>query len=224
MPTREVICLANSWKHGGRCVAGLRLDGGGWVRPVSREPDGVLQLWHYTLVAGGEAALGDVLQMRLTQPRPDPHHPENWLMDYGLWTLVARPLPPSAREFLWQSLTPGPDLMGDCDDRVAYAALETRPAASSLALVHPEGLQWQIRESPSSGKRQTRAAFSLAGVHYSLPLTDPARLKALASCPLGSYPDENAETLLTISLSEPFDRDGFCYKLVAAVIALPQGQ
>jgi len=27
--------------------------------------------------------------------------------------------------------------------------------------------------------------------------------------------------LLTISLSEPFERDGFCYKLVAAVIALP---
>lgn len=221
MPTLEVICLANSWKHGGRCVAGLRLDGGGWVRPVSREPDGVLQLWHYTLAAGGEAALLDVLQMRLTQPRPDPHHPENWLMDYGLWTLVARPLPLSAREFLWESVTPGPTLLGDCDDRVTYASLEKRPASASLALVRPEGLQWQVRESPSSGKRQTRAAFCLGGVRYNLPLTDPLWLKRLADKPLGCYPEENAGTLLTISLSEPFARDGFCYKLVAAVIALP---
>ena len=220
MPTWEVICLANSWKHGGRCVAGLRIDGGGWVRPVSREPDGVLQLWHYTLVSGGEAALGDVLQMRLTQPHPDPHHPENWLMDYGLWTLVARPLPSSAREVLEQSLTSGPNLLGDCEDRIAYDALKKCPAAASLALVRPEGLQWQVRQSPSSGKRQTRAVFRLTGVWYNLALTDPAWLKTLASHPLGSYPEDNRDTLLTISLSEPFARDGFCYKLVAAVIPI----
>ena len=220
MPTWEVICLANSWKHGGRCVAGLRLDGGGWVRPVSREPEGVLQPWHYTLATGGEAALGDILRMRLTQPLPDPHHPENWLIDYGLWDLVARPLPPLAREVLWHSLTPGPDLLGDCEDRIAYAALEKRPAPTSLALVHPEGLSWQIRQHPASGKRQTRAVFCLGGAGYNLPVTDPVRLKSLASCPVGCYPEYGTQTLLTVSLSEPFARDGFCYKLVAAVLAL----
>jgi hypothetical protein len=30
----DLICLANSRKLGGRCVAGLRLDGSGWVRRV----------------------------------------------------------------------------------------------------------------------------------------------------------------------------------------------
>jgi hypothetical protein len=221
MPTWEVICLANSWKHGGRCVAGLRLDGGGWVRPITRDPNGVLHLWHYTLATGGEAALLDVLQMRLTQLRPDPHHPENWLMDYGLWNLVARPLPPPAREILWESLTPGPELLGDCDDRVAYASLEKRPASASLALVKPAGLAWQVRESRLSGKRQTRALFCLGGIQYNLPLTDPIWLKSLADRPLGTYPEEGVEILLTISLSEPFARDGFCYKLVAAVVKLP---
>ena len=150
MPTLDVICLANSHKHGGRCVAGLRLDGGGWVRPVSTEPEGVLQTWHYTLASGGEAALLDVLRMRLTTARPDPHHPENCRMDYGLWSLIIRPLPPEAREVLWQSLAPGPDLLGDREDKIAYAALVKRPAASSLALVHPESLSWEIRQHAPS--------------------------------------------------------------------------
>src|SRR6266850_2762793 len=32
MPLVDLICLANSNKMGGRCIAGLRTDGGGWVR------------------------------------------------------------------------------------------------------------------------------------------------------------------------------------------------
>ena len=219
MPTLDVICLANSHKHSGRCVAGLRLDGGGWVRPVSTEPEGVLQAWHYTLAGGGEAALLDVLRMRLTAPRPDPHHPENCRMDYGLWGLVVRPLPPEAREVLWESLAPGPDLLGDREDKIAYAALVKRPALASLALIRPEGLSWQVRQHDPAGKRQTRAVFHLAEAWYNLPVTDPVWLKALASHAPGSYSEVCADILLTVSLSEPFARDGFCYKLVAAVIA-----
>ena len=218
MPTLDVICLANSHKHGGRCVAGLRLDGGGWVRPVSTEPEGVLQVWHYTLAGGGEAALLDVLRMRLTLPRPDAHHPENCRMDYGLWGLVIRPLPREARELLWESLAPGPDLLGDREDKIAYTALVKCPAVVSLALIHPEGLSWEIRQKSPADKRRTRAIFSLAGARYNLPVTDPVRLKVMASRPPGSYPEECAETLLTVSLGESFARDGFCYKLVAAVI------
>ncbi len=33
MPQFGIICLANSRKNGGHCVAGLRMDGGGWLRP-----------------------------------------------------------------------------------------------------------------------------------------------------------------------------------------------
>src|ERR1700724_493001 len=37
--TRTIVCLANSRKHSGRCVAGKEFLGrraGGWIRPVSR--------------------------------------------------------------------------------------------------------------------------------------------------------------------------------------------
>ena len=42
MQALEILCLASSIKFGGRCVAGVRLDTGEWVRPVSDTPDGTL--------------------------------------------------------------------------------------------------------------------------------------------------------------------------------------
>lgn len=226
MPTVDVVCLANSRKQGGRCVAGLRMDGGGWVRPVSTEPEGVLQAWHYTLANGREAALLDILRMRLVCPQPAPHHPENWLMDTGQWETMSRVRLPQMLEFLRQSVTTGPDLLGGTESRIEYEALRRKPAAASLALVRPQDLHWQIEESPQAGKRRTRAAFTLAGAPYSLPLTDPLWLKRLESLPIGcrSWEANEQEALLTISLSEPFAGDGFCYKLVAAVVALPATQ
>jgi len=222
MPTLDVICLANSSKHGGRCVAGLRLDGRGWVRPVSAEPGGVLQAWHYTLAGGGEAALLDVLKMRLVGPQPEPHHPENWLMDFGHWERAASPAP-QVQETLLQNLATGPELLGDREEKIAHASLRQKPAAESLALVRPEALSWQVQEGHPAGRRRTRAVFTLAGVTYNLPLTDPVWRKRLSDLPEGCHPwgEDGQDLLLTISLSEPFERDGFCYKLVAAVIALP---
>ena len=223
MPTVDVICLANSYKHGGRCVAGLRLDGSGWVRPVSTEPEGVLLAWHYTLAGGGEAALLDVLKMHLVCPQPAPHHPEDWLMDTGQWQAATRVGPSEVREVLLQSIAPGPELLGGTQSRVAYKALQREPAAGSLALVRPQDLHWLIEEGHQVGKRRVRAVFTLAGIPYSLPLTDPVWMKRLASLPCGRHPSKASgpDILLTISLSEPFKANGFCYKLVAAVIALP---
>ena len=43
MPSLDLICLANSSKLGSRCLAGLRVDGGGWVRPVSNQEYGELR-------------------------------------------------------------------------------------------------------------------------------------------------------------------------------------
>ncbi|HEY1360786.1 MAG TPA: hypothetical protein VGF60_01000, partial [Xanthobacteraceae bacterium] len=43
--TKTIICLANSRKMAGRCVAGKEIIGGkigGWIRPVSGRPTGEL--------------------------------------------------------------------------------------------------------------------------------------------------------------------------------------
>ncbi len=32
----RMVCLANSWRPGGRCVAGIDLETGEWVRPIPK--------------------------------------------------------------------------------------------------------------------------------------------------------------------------------------------
>ena len=40
MSTMNVICLANSYKHYDRCIAGIESTSGQWIRPVSDLDDG----------------------------------------------------------------------------------------------------------------------------------------------------------------------------------------
>ena len=44
MPHWEFICLANSRKLGGHCVAGIKTDGSGWVRPTGLPQDGLVDV------------------------------------------------------------------------------------------------------------------------------------------------------------------------------------
>jgi hypothetical protein len=223
MATVEVICLANSWKHGGRCIAGLRTDGGGWIRPVSTGSGGILQSRHYTLARGREAALLDVLQICLLNPQPALHHPEDWLLDAGQWEQSMQFSPSTIRAFLQRNLTVGPELLGNTDGKIAYSLFQQKSAGASLALIQPEAISWLIEKSAATGRRKVRVIFALAGGLYNLPLTDPVWQKRLAALPDGchSWKEGRRELLLTISLGEPFGREGYCYKLVAGVIALP---
>lgn len=56
----RIICLANSWKNGDMCIAGINELQGKWVRPVSDLPDGRIPkaMW---LINRLEPALLDVL-------------------------------------------------------------------------------------------------------------------------------------------------------------------
>jgi hypothetical protein len=67
--------------------------------------------------------------------------------------------------------------------------------------------------------RTYRGSFNYYGTEYNLSVTDPAVRNALARKPEGNYPF--ADVYLCISLTEPYDEDGRCHKLVAAVIRNP---
>jgi hypothetical protein len=230
MPEFEILCLANSRKRQGRCVAGIRMDGQGWVRPTGWNAEGTLYPNNYRLPDGSEAGLLDVLRIRCVKACPEPHHPENWLIAQRAWELSARPAPPEALERLRASLAPGPELLGSSDDRIPYAAFQKIPAQASLAVVQPDDIRWVLKTN-ARGERRTRVAFRLRGVTYHLALTDVAWEQRLRDLLPGSHRREAAgltpdETVfLTISLSEPFQpeptAEASCYKLVAAVIVLP---
>ncbi len=220
----EILCLANSKKHGGRCVAGIRTDGGGWVRPVAPSGDGALHPNHYLLPDGTEPRLFDLLKIEVTAPAPKPHQPENWLIGSRRWQLLARPSPGIA-SLLAACGESGPVLLGSLSDRVSYDEFLRQPARSSLAMVVPKDLKWHLVPHLGRGIIQVRAHFMLGNATYDLVVTDPLCLEQLEGLAAGLYPLEAAGLtagdmpLLTISLGEPYD--GHCYKLVAAVASVP---
>jgi len=154
------LCLANSRKIGGRCVAGLRLDCNEWLRPVSGDSEGTLLRRHYVLDDGSEAATLDVVEINVAEHQPKPYQPENWLLENKQWRLIRRLNPRKAYELLEKSLVSGPDLFGNIGDRVPLSGLQDHPVTRSLALIKPTGVSWYITRS-ITGKRQTRALLAL---------------------------------------------------------------
>ena len=225
----EIICLANSRKRQGRCVAGIRTDGQGWIRPVGWNADGSLYVNNYWLDNKTEAQVLDVIRLRCIRACPKPHHPEDWTNAGSQWKIISRPASAEHLELLKAHLVEGPALFGNTQDSVPAAQFKTRPAGASLALIAPETLQWIVRDS--KGKRKIAAQFTLCGAPYQLMLTDPVYEQRLAHLPYGTYPrtaagiPNNATVWLTISLGEPFQKatgePEHCYKIAAGVIVLP---
>lgn len=65
----EFVCLANSRLQGGRSVAGLWIDGGGWVRMSSR--NGLLERKVYAMEGGREVGLLGVVQAQAVGAQPE---------------------------------------------------------------------------------------------------------------------------------------------------------
>jgi hypothetical protein len=220
----DLICLANSKKLGGWCIAGWRADGGGWIRPVANTGHGELYPGIMKLPDGSQPRTLDLLRIPLKEPRPLKSQPENWLVSAEPWTLLARPAPESMIEELDVTLMRGPELLGSKYDSVPESFFDKHPNAPSLALVVPTGLRWRVTKD-FSDKRQLRAGFSFGNAEYDLGVTDVEYEKQTRRLDFGTHPFTPTSILfpgvsrirLTISLSRPFN--GSCYKLVAGIIA-----
>lgn len=214
--------MANSRKLSGRCVAGLRVDGSGWLRPVSDTSDGTLTVSGCRLNDGSQVKPLDIFEIEVTTARPESHQPENWVVSADPWERVTSQAH-QALELVENALIDGPALLGGTTDRIAWASLVERPAAQSLAVVKPQEIDWRVTTS-LRGNRQTRAQFYLAGAYYDLVVTDSAWEARLRDLSLGTHDSRdvgirrNDRVLFTVSLGEPFGGD--CYKLVAAVMVI----
>jgi hypothetical protein len=225
MSLDRIVCLANSYKHDHRCVAGISLDTKQWVRLVGRQVPGCLTLKETCYPDGREAALLDVFEAELGEKCGSNCHPEDVFVTGKPWLPVRRFDTPSDAQFLAAYVNKEPVVLQGYCDRVLASRFEETPAQCSLGLVHPEDLWWWIREE--NGKRRNRAVFRLGKVgrvRYDLAVTDPKWLDLLNLLPAGIHPHallsggKPSNTLLIVSLSEPFE--GFHYKLVAGVVNL----
>jgi len=220
--TKRILCLANSRKLSGRCIAGREwIEGGpgGWIRPVSSR--------HYQEVSederqykdGSDPKLLDVIDVPLIQYHPDACQSENWLLDEGLyWQRIQHIGWNELQGFVQQPgilWINGQQTYRGLNDRIAESAADTLP--DSLCLIHVSALKFRIHapsEAFGNPKRKVQARFQYREINYALQVTDPVVERTFLAEEDGIY--TSGESCLTISLSEPFN--GFRYKLVAAVI------
>jgi hypothetical protein len=155
MPPQEVLVLAMTKMLSGICTAGFTLEpdpvtGLRWVRPV-REFDSLL-VGDMTDADGRLVQCGDVVELALIAPRPDPPHVEDWLVDF------VHHRPRLLRR-----------LEGEKRARFFPRYLDRAPEevlidhTRSLCLVQPEQVWARFSLDVYSGKYEARMSFVLAG-------------------------------------------------------------
>lgn len=219
--TKTLVCLANSSKLRGRCVAGIvESDQRGWIRPVSARPDGELSLFERQYEDGSEPSVLDVISVPLLHPQPQGFQRENWLIDTTRkWTRLGQV---GWRDLL--TLKQSPDALwtkGYSSNHGSNDRTPTKQAANlkdSLRLIrvsritlraHAPGLRF------GNPQRVLRAKFRHLGSDYILPVTDPCYKNEYLAKPDDNH--ELGESFMTISLGLPY-HDGYTYKLVAAIV------
>ena len=217
---KRVVCLANSRRCGGRCIAGKEeLEDGsfvGWIRPVSIDSDGALSEFERCYEDRNEPQVMDIVDIPLIYHRPDRHQQEDWLLNSKEclvkvgrveWGELERLVDPT--EPLW---TNGYSSTRGLNDRIPHSVAEALP--SSLRLIRVKSLT--IRVSTEEVRRrlnqQVRGWFRHNGTDHGLRVTDPGYEGDLVD---GDY--QLGECFLTVSLGERF-KDYYCYKFIAAVI------
>ena len=219
---KRIVCLANSRKMSGRCVAGRELVNGvpgGWVRPVSARPQQEVSLTEQRYQGGGEPQLLDIVDIPLVAARPGAHQPENWLLNpdfywtkQGCFDVARRPslLDPPAP--LWLN---GIHTYNGRNDEIPTEWLPN--LGGSLRFIWVPSLRIQVfqpRAAFGDARRRVQAQFSYGQVEYRLWVTDPPVEERYLAVPDGVH--ELGPSYLTVSVGEPFGDS--CYKLVAAVI------
>ncbi len=192
-------------------MAGIRMDDGSWIRPVSDTDDGELTPSQCTLDNQRQARPLDIVRVYLKEPAPKPHQPENWQIKARQWRFRDRMSVHEAKKLLGRaSETHDSGIFGTTTDRISTRDMD-RPLdglATSLTLVNVSAAEFQW------GKKwnQKRVVFDHCGVTYNFAMTfeDSPRVG-----------QSQSDWYFTISLGEPYYGD--CYKLVAAAIEIPRG-
>jgi hypothetical protein len=218
---KRIVCLANSWKHEERCIAGIDLETGKWIRPVCdrlHPADGKIPK-SVRLIDGKEPQLLEILGIPLDDTGDDFGFAcENRSILPGPWQRLGHLHPTDLIDYCQDF----PQILHTSTNFVQPAWLKTRPLPQRRTLQLVEVEHFAISESTlgSQGWRgilKTTSGQLLKGAK----ITDPVFAKKLG---LGHPLPDRCFT--TISLSMPWTfgdqtpGDAVCWKLIAGVIEL----
>ena len=220
---KRIVCLANSRKLGGCCIAGkeLRSDGspGPWVRPVSARQHEEVSLPESRCTDGSIPRVLDIIEVPVLGARGRDYQQENWLLDSKRKWKKGSALPfnrlhewVDQKDDLWIN---GISTYQGLNDQVLEQ--EARAFQYSLCLIPVSDLELRVF-TPNTGygdsQKRVNGHFTYNSMQYRLRMTDNDYEYAYLQKPVGLY--YIGSCLLTVSLGEPYN--GFAYKLVAAII------
>lgn len=215
------ICLANSYKRGGRCIAGIvvsidfkgqwiteTLSNGSpkWIRPIDRNTE-------YGEIPEHEARYIPLLSIvRLTdiEPCPSQSHSEDVYYQHILAVGIIQPTT--------EDLDQLTDKIYDnifYNRELAISPEEYRRGNYSLMMIHPESFEFQ--EDPSKNRAKYRLKFSYHDVFYDFSVTDPEFYELITRKP--DLIDSLKEFYLVLSIGLVYE--GRHHKLVAGIIIPP---
>lgn len=221
---KRIICLSNSKKLGERCIAGIDVDTGNWIRPVCDElyPDDGKVPRETRLVEGREPQLLDILEIPLSSSGENfGLECENLSILPGAWKLIEKANPSEVRRFLRSY----PNILHNSIKYVDPSDLRKLDVHQrrSLQLVEVDSIPFS-REPSEDSKWYGSLTTSSGKVLEKLKITDPDFLLKLdkGHQPTGPF-------LVTVSLSMPheptwipnWDKGPVCWKLIAGVIEIP---
>lgn len=220
---KTIVILANSVKHGKHCVAGKEIISKQWIRPVNDKERSELSREQAKCKNPHGVFPINVLQkieISFLQAAPLINQPENFIITDEIWvqrfkidrnelnSYLDNP------EILWNNESSSGN---GKNDRVDYNQILTDNVVidQSLYLIKPDEINVLVTTNIENKKR-IRISFVYKDTTYNLATTDPILWREFSNRETGEYQFDN-QKILCISLGEKFD-DGFCYKLVAAVL------
>jgi len=209
------VCLANSFKEGGRCLAGIELDNNNnpkfengrpkWVRPICNTIHGEV---HTYLVA--HVHLLDIVEINVTgYPLEKSHQSENVLFRETSINVLGRFKPHDIEKLCDKRNM----IFGSRGKALSEDAIGALPY--SLMLVNVD--QFEVIEKmydPKAERMKLRLIFSYKGSEYDLPITDPIFINNYQRNPQLTKDVANAYLCLSLAIAH----NDLYYKLVPGII------
>lgn len=213
----QMIVLANSYKYGGRCVAGFNITGHKWVRPISMQTHGELSISQCEVNVNGvqrSVRCLDFIEIPVGSSTPQVAQPENHELLSGKWKWLKSLDRKQAVDLLELLHDSSKELLFNTESKVNHNEADGGQVSKSLTVIKVANPKFflGLKQGKSA---QLRTEFSYSGVIYDLPITDDG--------PWTKYAREEPERFskgtwyFTISLGELWN--GSMWKLVAGAMS-----
>ena len=217
MIIRKLVILAESAKYNNFCVAGVDMETGKWIRPISQkaEPEEAVPLDDLKYPDGSRVELLDVAEIKFSDRAVNnPIQPENFFYNEKyFWQKVGRA---TLQEVIDKRGFDMRDKIFFNDERSIFGAdVEKISARESLLLLPMENLFIEVEEDKEHKK--FFADFEYRGKKiFRFSVGDIAVRKKFEANDAGKY-FFKASARVVFSLTNPFQANYQCYKMLAQI-------